>query len=151
MVDKLRAFLKPEIDAGMVVVMGDENTPIVRIRNKGVARDAPAMFGSGSATVQPAFVQLLERIGGALKVETGSVLVLGHSDNQPIRTVQFPSNYHLSAARAEAARIIILRTLGEPGRIKAEGRADAEPIADNSTADGRDANRRIEVVLRRNG
>ena len=150
-VDKLRAFLKPEIDAGMVVVMGDENTPIVRIRNKGVARDAPAMFGSGSATVQPEFVKLLERIGGALKVESGSVLVLGHSDNQPIRTVQFPSNFHLSTARAEAARAILLRTLGEPGRIKAEGRADAEPVASNATADGRDENRRIEVVLRRQG
>ncbi|MCC6716964.1 MAG: type VI secretion system protein TssL [Acetobacteraceae bacterium] len=149
--DKLRAFLKPEIDAGMVVVLGDENTPIVRIRNKGLGAGAPAMFGSGSATVQQAFVPLLQRIGEALKAEQGSIQVLGHSDNQPIHTVQFPSNFHLSAARAEAARAIILRTLGEPGRIKAEGRADAEPVADNATAAGRDANRRIEVVLRRQG
>ncbi len=149
--DKLRAFLKPEIDAGLVLVLGDESTPIVRIRNKGVAPGAPVMFGSGSATVQPAFTRILERIGEALKQERGSVQVLGHSDNQPIRTVQFPSNFQLSAARAEAARAVILRTLGEPGRIKAEGRADAEPVASNATAEGRDENRRIEVVLRRNG
>jgi len=150
-IDKLRTFLKPEIDAGMVGVLGDENTPIVRIRNRGVAAGAPAMFGSGSAAVQPAFVGLLERIGGALKVESGSVMVLGHSDNQPIRTVQFPSNFQLSAARAEAAKAIILRTLGEPGRIRAEGRADSEPVGNNATAEGRDENRRIEVVLRRQG
>jgi type VI secretion system protein ImpK len=149
--DKLRTFLKPEIDAGLVLVLGDENTPIVRIRNKGVAPGGPVMFGSGNASVQPAFIPILERIGTALKQEQGSVQVLGHSDNQPIRTVRFPSNFHLSAARAEAAREIILRTLGEPGRIKAEGRADAEPVASNATAEGRDENRRIEVVLRRQG
>ncbi len=149
--DKLRTFLKPEIDAGMVVVLGTETTPIVRIRNKGVAAGAPAMFGSGSATVQQAFIPLLERIGAALKVETGSVQVLGHADNQPIRTVQFPSNFHLSAARAEAARTIILRNLAEPARIKSEGRADAEPVGNNATPEGRDENRRIEVVLRRQG
>lgn len=149
--DKLRTFLKPEIDAGLVTVLGTETTPVVRIRNKGVAAGAPAMFPSGSATVQPAFTALLERIGAALKIESGTVQVLGHSDNQPIRTVQFPSNFHLSAARAEAARTIILRTLGEPARIKSEGRADAEPVADNATAQGRDENRRIEVVLRRQG
>jgi type VI secretion system protein ImpK len=150
-VDKLRAFLKPEIDAGLVVVLGDEATPIVRIRSKGVAPNSPVMFPSGSAAVQPAFVQIMERIGAALKEERGSVMVLGHSDNQPIRTMQFPSNFQLSAARAEAARQIILRTLGEPGRIKSEGRADAEPLTTNATAEGRDENRRIEVVLRRQG
>ena len=149
--DKLRTFLKPEIDQGLVTVLGDENTPVVRIRNRGVAPGAPTMFGSGSAAVQPGFVRILERIGLALKAEPGSVMVLGHSDNQPIRTVQFPSNFQLSAARAEAAKAIILRTLGEPGRIRSEGRADAEPVASNATAEGRDENRRIEVVLRRQG
>ncbi len=149
--DKLRTFLKPEIDAGMVVVLGDDNTPIVRIRNRGVSPGAPVMFGSGSATVQQAFVPLLQRIGSALKQEEGSVQVLGHSDNQPIRTVQFPSNLELSKARAEAARAVILRTLAEPDRIRAVGRADVEPVETNDTAAGRDANRRIEVVLRRQG
>ena len=149
--DKLRAFLKPEIDAGLVVVLGDENTPRIRIRNSGVSPGAPAMFGSGSATVQPAFIPILQRIGAALKEEAGAVMVLGHSDNQPIRTVQFPSNFALSASRAEAAKAVIARTVGDPARIKAEGRADAEPIAPNATAEGRDANRRIEVVLRRQG
>jgi type VI secretion system protein ImpK len=57
----------------------------------------------------------------------------------------------LSTARAEAARDIILRTLNDPGRITAIGKADADPVADNKTEDGREQNRRIEVVLRRQG
>jgi type VI secretion system protein ImpK len=125
-----------------VAVDGTEAAPLVRIRNRG-------MFPSGSATLNPSFIPLMNRIGEALKTERGPVLVIGHSDNQPIRTVAFPSNFALSAARAEAARAAIARALGEPGRVSAEGRADTEPVADNSTAEGREANRRIEVLLRR--
>ncbi len=147
-VDRLRAFLKPEIDQGLVVVLGDETTPIVRIHNKG-------MFPSGSASVQPRFVKLLERIGTALATEKGSVQVVGHTDNQPIKTVQFPSNFHLSSARAQAARAILAHTIGADfggaDRATAEGRADGEPLASNATPDGREANRRIEIVLRRQG
>jgi type VI secretion system protein ImpK len=77
------------------------------------------------------------------------VQVIGYTDNQPIHTVQFPSNYQLSKSRAEAARDIIVRALGDPPRVTAEGRADADPIASNATAAGREQNRRIEVVLRR--
>lgn len=140
--DRLRAFLRPEIDAGLVVVLGDDDTPMVRIRNRGV-------FASGSATVQPQFVPLLERIGTALKAEPGPVQVLGHTDNQPIRTVQFPSNFALSTARAQAALAIVAHTIGDPGRLKAEGRADSEPLETNATPQGRDENRRIEIVLHR--
>ncbi|MEI7713121.1 MAG: OmpA family protein, partial [Rhodospirillales bacterium] len=97
------------------------------------------------------YIRLLERIGEALKAEKGPVQVTGYTDNQPIHTVQFPSNFHLSAARAEAARAVIVRALGDPARVKAEGRADADPIGSNATPEGRDENRRIEVVLRRQG
>jgi type VI secretion system protein ImpK len=140
--DRLRTFLKPEIDQGLVAVVGDERRPVVRIKGTG-------MFGSGSADVSPRFVPLLERIGAALAEEEGKVTVQGHSDNVPIRTVRFPSNFQLSAARAESAMKIILNTLRAPDRIRFEGKADAEPIASNATPDGREANRRIEVVLQR--
>ncbi len=140
--DPLYVFLKPEIDQGLVTVLGDHAIPIVRIRNVG-------MFASGSATVAPAYVRLLERIGEALKAEQGPVTVDGYTDNQPIKTVQFPSNFQLSQSRAEAARAIIVRALGDPGRVAAQGHADADPLAPNTTPAGRDQNRRIEVVLRR--
>jgi type VI secretion system protein ImpK len=93
----------------------------------------------------------MTRIGEALRDEPGQVTVIGHSDNVPIRTVAFPSNFALSTARAEAARTALLRGLGDPGRVTAEGRADSEPVESNATADGREANRRIEVLLRREG
>ena len=141
-VDRLRAFLKPEIDQGLVSVLGTASTPVVRISNRG-------MFPSGSANLQPAFAPLLERIGIALRTEPGSVQVIGYTDNQPIRTVQFPSNFQLSAIRAQAARAIVARTIGEPSRLVAEGRADADPIGANATPEGREQNRRIEIVLHR--
>ena len=142
--EPLYVFLKPEIEQGLVTVLGDRSTPIVRIRNRG-------LFASGSATVAPNYIRLLERIGEALKAEKGPVQVTGYTDNQPIHTVQFPSNFQLSASRAEAARAVIVRALGDPARVRAEGRADADPIGSNATPEGRDENRRIEVVLRRQG
>jgi type VI secretion system protein ImpK len=140
--DRLRTFLKPEIDQGLVSVLGTVSTPVVRIRNGG-------MFPSGSATLQPAFTPLLERIGTALRSEPGPVQVIGYTDNQPIRTVQFPSNFQLSAARAQAARAVVANSIGTPSRVVAEGRADADPIGSNATAEGREQNRRIEIVLHR--
>jgi type VI secretion system protein ImpK len=142
--DPLYVFLKPEIDQGLLTVLGDRSMPIVRIRNKG-------LFASGSATVTPGYYGLLQRIGQALRQEKGPVQVIGYTDNQPIRTVRFPSNYQLSTARAEAARDVILVPLADPGRVTAIGKADADPVQSNATEAGRDENRRIEVVLRRQG
>jgi type VI secretion system protein ImpK len=142
--EPLYVFLKPEIDEGLVTVIGDHVMPIVRIRNKG-------MFPSGSATINQGYYHLLERIGNALKEEKGPVQVIGYTDNQPIHTVRFPSNYQLSTARADAARDLIVKALGDPGRVTAVGKAEADPLAANTTEEGRDQNRRIEVVLRRQG
>jgi type VI secretion system protein ImpK len=142
--EPLYVFLKPEIDEGLVTVIGDHAMPIVRIRNKG-------MFPSGSATVNQGYYRLLERIGSALRQEKGPVQVIGYTDNQPIRTVRFPSNFQLSTSRAEAARDLILKQLLQPERVTAVGKADADPIAANTNEEGRDQNRRIEVVLRRQG
>ena len=138
----LRRFLAPEIAQGLVSVEGDAQRLLVRIRNRG-------MFPSGSATLDPRFGDLLRRIGEGLREEPGRVQVQGHSDNQPIRTVRFPSNFALSLARAEAAMVPIVAANGTPARFTAEGRADAEPLATNATAEGREENRRIEVVLLR--
>lgn len=142
--ERLRTFLKPEIDAQQVEVLGSAAAPVVRVKQAG-------LFASGSATVLGRAVPILERIGAALKDEPGPVRVVGYTDNEPIHTVRFPSNYDLSAARAEAARAILARTIGAPARISAEGRADADPIASNTTAEGRAANRRIEIMLQFQG
>jgi type VI secretion system protein ImpK len=77
----------------------------------------------------------------------GQVKVTGHTDDQPIRSVRFPSNWHLSKERA----LSVMRILTEKGtlqsRLSAEGRADAEPIALNDTPADRARNRRVEITL----
>jgi type VI secretion system protein ImpK len=142
--DKLRTFLKPEIDQGLVEVLGTPAQPLVRITGRG-------MFASGNATVQASFKPLLDRIGLSLKDEPGPVKVVGYTDDQPFRSIAFPSNFQLSLARAQAALAILATTVGDASRLSAEGRADADPIAPNSTPEGRERNRRIEIVLTRQG
>ena len=142
--DRLRKFLQPEIEQGLVEVTGTVGQPLVRITGRG-------MFPSGSASVNASFKPLLDRIGLALKEEPGTVRVIGYTDDQPIRTIAFPSNFQLSTARAKEASTIIGASVGDPSRLSAEGRADADPIATNSTPEGRERNRRIEVVLNRQG
>ncbi|HEX5326133.1 MAG TPA: type VI secretion system protein TssL, long form [Acetobacteraceae bacterium] len=139
-IDRLRDQLRPEIGQGLVSVLGTAATPIVRITNRG-------MFRAGSASVEPGSVPLIERIAAALKGQAGTLHVIGYTDSQPIRTVRFPSNFQLSAARALAVRSIVARVIGDPGRVSSEGRADADPVASNATPEGREQNRRIEIVL----
>ncbi|MEM6549383.1 MAG: type IVB secretion system protein IcmH/DotU [Pseudomonadota bacterium] len=143
-VEEVRRFLEPEIRAGLVSVFERGNTITVRIAGAG-------MFGSGSDRLQPQFLPVVNRVAEALNDEPGQIIVAGHSDNVPIRTARFPSNLHLSLARAQAVMKTVGAKLVEPGRISAEGRADKEPIAPNTTAKGRAENRRIEVILVRAG
>jgi type VI secretion system protein ImpK len=137
---KIKKFLEPEIKQGLVSVVEDAQTITVRISSKG-------MFASGSATVEPAFFPILARIGEAVNVEPGPLLITGHSDNIPIRSVKFPSNWHLSLARAKAVLDLLALKVTDPKRLTAEGRADNQPIAPNTTPEGREQNRRIEVSL----
>jgi type VI secretion system protein ImpK len=138
--DRLSGFLSPEIAAGKVSVLGTVNAPIIRINNAG-------LFASGSAQVEADDVPLLQKIGTALAKEQGQVTVTGYTDNQPIDTVQFPSNLDLSTDRAQAAAAILDQTIGDESRITAKGLGDADPVGDNSTPQGRAQNRRIEIVL----
>ena len=142
--DRISALLQAEIDEGLVTVFEDANTVTVRLKGAG-------MFGSGSDALKPQFKAPLARVAAALNDTEGPVLVVGHSDSQPIRSARFPSNQHLSLARAESVLKTLGDTLADPARLKAEGRADKEPIAPNQTAEGRAANRRIEIVLIREG
>lgn len=137
---KLRQFLEPEIAAGLVQVFQDSQAVTVRLTNRN-------MFGSGAATLAGSYIQLIGRIGDALDGEAGNVRVFGFTDDQPIRTARFPSNFELSQARAEAVTSLLKAHLGDPKRLSAQGKGAADPIASNATSDGRQQNRRTEVVL----
>ncbi len=139
-VKSVEEFLTKEIEEEIVEVFQDANTVTVRIIGKG-------LFGSGSDQLQKTYVDPIKKVADALNETEGKILVVGHSDNVPIRSSRFPSNMHLSLARAESVMRSLGKQLIEPERLNAEGRADKEPIADNGTRDGRAKNRRIEVVL----
>jgi type VI secretion system protein ImpK len=105
------------------------------------------LFASGSSRVSNDFRPIIGKIGAVLKNEPGPLLVTGHTDSQPIRTLKFPSNWHLSSARANAVMVLLAESIIEPGKLVSEGRADTEPIASNETAEGRQQNRRIEIKV----
>jgi type VI secretion system protein ImpK len=89
----------------------------------------------------------LERIAQALNQVEGGVLVVGHTDNVPIRSLRFPSNWHLSRARAQAVTKILSHHLELPERIQSEGRGSAEPLVPNDSPQNRARNRRVEITL----
>lgn len=138
---KLHQFLAPEIREGLVSVFEDAQSVGVRLTNK--------TFASGQAVLAPGYLSLLSRIGEALQDEPGSITVKGYTDNQPIRTVRFPSNFQLSAERATAVARVIAAKLSDPARVHAEGLAEADPVASNATAEGRAQNRRTDIILTR--
>ncbi|MCR3803343.1 OmpA family protein, partial [Pseudomonas aeruginosa] len=93
------------------------------------------------------FQPLLLRIADALRKVKGQVLVTGHSDNRPIATLRYPSNWKLSQARAQEVADPLGATTGDAGRFTAEGRSDTEPVATNASAEGRARNRRVEITV----
>jgi type VI secretion system protein ImpK len=136
---RLSGFLQPEIKEGLVTVLEESDRSIIRLRGD-------SFFGSGKAEPNTESLPVLKRIGEALAQVKGDVQVVGHSDNQPIRSLRFPSNWHLSTARAESVRAALVAQVSE-GRIKAVGKADAEPVALNDSSDNRAKNRRVDIVL----
>ncbi|MFS4437494.1 type VI secretion system protein TssL, long form [Paracoccaceae bacterium GXU_MW_L88] len=142
-IDSLIAFLEPEVEEGLVRLYRDGDAVLVRVANAGA-------FEPGGAQIAPEFLDIFERIGMALAAEDFDVSVIGHTDNNPIRTDAFPSNFHLSTARAAAVRDILLNYIS-PDRVEIRGEADLRPIADNDTAEGREQNRRTEILVRAAG
>ncbi len=136
---RLAAFLAEEVRRGVVTVRDDVDRSVVTIVGD--------LFGSGNATVSAAYRPVVQRIGEELERVPGLVKVTGHTDNQPIRSVRFPSNWHLSQERARAVGDMLADKLTNPRRVSIEGRADSEPVAPNDTAANRARNRRVEVTL----
>ena len=136
---RLAALLKSDIDAGAVEVKDLPDRSTVTLRGDGV-------FDAGSAEVNARALPLFGRIAAALNQVPGPVIIAGHTDNQPIRSLRFPSNWHLSKERAASVKALLATTV-KPERLSAEGRADTEPVADNSAPEGRARNRRVEIVL----
>ncbi len=140
--EMLRRLLKTEIKEGQIDVESTSRTILIRIREKG-------SFASGSALLNSSFVGVIDKIANALTQIEGRIAVEGHTDNIPINTFAYPSNWDLSAARSVAVvrRMLNIAPL-KPTRVTASGFADTRPQAVNTTFEGRARNRRVEIVVK---
>ncbi|MEJ1961941.1 MAG: flagellar motor protein MotD [Gammaproteobacteria bacterium] len=105
------------------------------------------LFPSASAQLEPAAVGVIEKLGEALAPYPNSIRVEGHTDNRPIKTVAFISNWELSAARAGSVVRVLASKGVDPSRLAVIGYGENRPTHPNDTVDGRNANRRVIVVI----
>ncbi len=140
MVEQIEQFLQPEIKQKKVAVLDNNGEGVIRIL-------ASNFFASGSDKIRPEFLPLMGRISEALEIIQGQITVVGHTDNVPIFTVKFPSNWVLSQARAQAVANILLTRDSHKNKVVAEGRADTQSLVPNDTPEHRAMNRRVEIIF----
>jgi chemotaxis protein MotB len=141
---ELNAYARSHGFANQVQAIIEERGLVVRVLTDKL------LFDSGSAQLQPAGAPLLSEIASLLNVDhSHPITVEGNTDNQPIHSAQFPSNWELSTDRATMVlRFLIGHGVAAP-RLAATGYADLHPLASNATAPGRAKNRRVDIVLNR--
>ena len=140
--ERIRMELAEDIEKGLAEVEREGDKIIVRLAEQG-------SFRSGFSDLQPGFLPLLDRVGGAVAQTDGTVSIEGHTDNVPIAfSERFQSNWDLSAARSAAVADYLLgNTELQQGRVTVSGFADTKPLDSNDTAEGRARNRRIEIIV----
>jgi chemotaxis protein MotB len=135
--------LKSDIEGESLSFEWDRDTITIHIRER-------ASFDSGSADLKEDFIPVIHRIRDLVNDLPGDVKVEGHTDNIPISTSRFRSNWELSASRAVSVALEMLA--GEslvPERMVVVGHADTMPVESNDTSEGRAANRRVDVTIER--
>ncbi|MGF6189301.1 DotU family type VI secretion system protein [Serratia sp. 2723] len=136
----LKGFLRQEIAEGLVSVRDEAQQSVVILKGDG-------LFDSAATSVRPVYIPIIDRIARAMNGVSGTILVTGYSDNVPIRSARFASNWALSLARAESVTLQLQKHLDDPQRIKTEGRGESNPIAANDSKENRALNRRVEITL----
>jgi type VI secretion system protein ImpK len=140
---RIRMALAPEISSGALSVDLSGKWIVIRVGSL-------ILFKSGSADVLPQFAPVAEKIAQAVEKEAGPIRIVGHTDNVPLSAAnRFGSNFNLSVERAKAVAAMIRPRLSDPNRIVVEGKGPDEPIAPNTTAEGRARNRRVEIMVTR--
>lgn len=144
---RLKELLSAEIARGTVSVEEDDNHSAVSFRGDD-------MFVPGQARMNPKILPVIAKVANEINEineVSGTVQVTGHSDNQPIRTREFPDNQVLSEKRAAAVAEALKSSGVTPSRLKVEGLGATVPLADNATATGRSRNRRVDIVVTQGG
>ena len=133
--------LTEEIENAMIELEVQDRRLILRIKEK-------SSFPSGKAALMDEFKPVLMKMGNAISGTKGIIAVSGHTDDRPISTPRFRSNWELSSSRAVTVLHELMQTSGLPaGRFQVQGYADTRPVDDNATVSGRARNRRVEVTL----
>lgn len=138
--DEIEKALSGLVASGLVRIRRGENFLAVEIQSD-------LLFASGVATPSATALGTIRQLAGVLRKAPNAVRVEGYTDNQPIRTAQFRSNWDLSAERATNVVYELIDSGIAPERLASMGYGEYQPIADNATGAGRSANRRVELVI----
>ena len=138
--DEIEHYLKDLIDKNLITVTKTNLGVEIEIKSN-------VLFASGVAVLSSQAISPLRKIAAVLEKTSNDINVEGYTDNVPIRTQYFPSNWELSAARAASVVRLFARSGIDPSRLKAIGFGEFEPIADNSTEFGRSKNRRVAIMV----
>jgi len=140
MADEIRSVLGPMTRDGQVSVSEGAFGITVEI-------NASLLFAPGEAVLGAEAVAALRAVAGVISTASFPVTVEGHTDNVPISTYRFPSNWELSAVRASSVVRLFVGSGVAPERLTAAGYADQRPVADNATEEGRSRNRRVAILI----
>lgn len=137
----LNIALEDEVDEGLLEIETVDDGVLIRVREQG-------SFPSGTSDMAKQFLPVLDKIAGAMVSSQSKLIVSGHTDNRPISTRRYPSNWALSAARATS----VVQAFAERGyvdkeRMEVRALADTDPVRSNDDAEGRANNRRVEIFI----
>ena len=134
--------LESEVASEALNISYDQQQVVIRFSEE-------ATFQSGAADIKPEMIPIIERVVGVLAECQGNVFVSGFTDDRPISSDRFRSNWDLSAARAvSVVHELVLNRQVPADRVVAAGRAETNPLAPNNTPENRALNRRVEIAIR---
>lgn len=141
--EELKEMLDEQIKEGLLDVEREKTKIIIRIQEKG-------SFASGRATLNPEFFEVISKITSVVANTPGKIIVAGHTDNIPISTARFRSNWELSSARAVTVVHAMLSNAAlDEERFLIQGYADSKPLVPNDSRENRALNRRVELIIQR--
>jgi chemotaxis protein MotB len=138
--DDVDAAMASLIEAGQVHVHRHDNWVVVDI-------SSDILFTSGQAQLSSPALGVLQRLADSLRPFPNMIRVTGHTDNRPIKTLAFPSNWELSSARAASVVHLFMDRGIAAQRLQVMGFGEYRPVMANTTQTGRNANRRVEVMI----
>lgn len=137
----IQTVMAHEIASDVMAIIRAGNVTVVRFPDR-------VSFPSGSGTFKDDFLPILDKFLRVLEESEGDILISGHTDDIPISTDQYRSNWDLSASRAiSVAHYILQYTSIEPSRITVQGFADSRPLVANTDPESRSKNRRVEITI----